>query len=446
MVSAAMGLGRTTSAALMLIIAVTPCMSTALAEPEARTLEPKLLVSNFLVSNLLVIDGEVVDVRSRWTADQSAIVSEVSVRASDGSVVVMHQLGGSVDGIGMIVSHHPRPLEKGQRVRAALSATGTSYVLREVLAREPAPSDSATYASVLAEDPVIARYGVNRTNATQKPIYWPSGCIYMAYDAAGTSDISDNDEFAILDQAASEWETETSVCSGLAFSSTLVTQPGVGRDRLNTVVWREDRWCRPATATTPEVCHDPNAIAVTQVFYIDDAQSPRDGEIVEADMEFNGVNFAFTVDGVSLGQAARLADLQSTMTHELGHLLGLTHNCWTNLEEPPTDHEGRLVPSCGEVLPGSEAAEATMYYLQEEGETKKSSLETSDVLGSCATMGHRACDRVVHGGCSAAPGQARQGLVQVAVFLALMLLLGRLRPGRRYQRRGRAWRRSGAGS
>jgi MYXO-CTERM domain-containing protein len=406
-----------TSIPAALLAALAPCGS-AWAESAA--------------TSLLAVEGEVIDVRSRWTADGGSIISEGIIRAGDGSEVSVVQLGGTVDGIGMIASHHPRPLRAGQRVRAVAEATGRGdHVLRGFTPVQPMFREHELR---------TARYGVNRTNQSKTPIYWASGCIHLSYDQTGSSHLPGNTEFDILDQATAEWEDEASVCSGLAFSSTFVTAAQPGRNRLNTVVWREDTWCRPATETTPEVCHDPGNIALTQLFFIDEPTSPRDGEIVEADIEFNGVHFAFADNGVSEGPSGlSVADLRATATHEFGHLLGLTHNCAQILEEPATDHQGNPVPNCDLTDLGSEITEATMYFAQDVGETKKATLETEDVLGGCATLNGIECNRVVRGaavGCSVAgPGSAGSAGVWLA---ALLLLAWTRRRSRSSVRRGRS--------
>ncbi|HEU4613484.1 MAG TPA: hypothetical protein VFS15_15440, partial [Kofleriaceae bacterium] len=47
----------------------------------------------------MTVTGQVVDVRSHWTADGSRIVTDATVHTDVGDVVV-RQLGGTVDGIG----------------------------------------------------------------------------------------------------------------------------------------------------------------------------------------------------------------------------------------------------------------------------------------------------------------------------------------------------------
>ena len=42
--------------------------------------------------------------------------------------------------------------------------------------------------------------------------------------------------------------------------------------------------------------HDPSAIGLTTVFFVDTPGKPGDGTILDADIELNGVNFTFTTD------------------------------------------------------------------------------------------------------------------------------------------------------
>lgn len=64
--------------------------------------------------------------------------------------------------------------------------------------------------------------------------------------------------------------------------------------------------------------HGTKEIAVTIV-----ANNPKTGEIVDADIEVNDAGFDLTVSDASLpGQV----DLQSTLTHEVGHFYGLDHS------------------------------------------------------------------------------------------------------------------------
>ncbi len=66
----------------------------------------------------MIVDGDVIAAYSHWTDDRSRIVTEATVQTLDGPVVVS-QLGGSVDGIGMFTMPGPAILEPGMHVAVA---------------------------------------------------------------------------------------------------------------------------------------------------------------------------------------------------------------------------------------------------------------------------------------------------------------------------------------
>jgi MYXO-CTERM domain-containing protein len=120
--------------------------------------------------------------------------------------------------------------------------------------------------------------------------------------------------------------------------------------------------------------------------YVNDANSPQDGKIVDADIELNGVDFDITVNGVTNTPRGKcFADLQNTLTHELGHLHGLEHTCRLNPSDPQwIDDQGNPVPLCSAVPPtNTKIREATMYPTQECGEVTKSSLSDDDIQAIC---------------------------------------------------------------
>ena len=82
----------------------------------------------------------------------------------------------------------------------------------------------------------------------------------------------------------------------------------VGYDGVNRVKYREDEWCRPPVDGDPKECYDASAAAITTLIHVDRPGSPDDGRLLDADIELNGVNFAFTVDGTTRGSGT-LADL-----------------------------------------------------------------------------------------------------------------------------------------
>src|SRR5262249_48379217 len=130
--------------------------------------------------------------------------------------------------------------------------------------------------------------------------------------------------------------------------------------------------------------------------YVDDAGDPSDGQILHADIELNGVDFELLAPGASPQTAKPALDLQSVMTHEVGHLLGLAHDCGTGLEPWPTDELGRSVPACD--APG--VAASTMYYVIQPNDISARTLAPNDIAGACSIVHSLACMGAVSGGCS----------------------------------------------
>jgi len=240
-----------------------------------------------------------------------------------------------------------------------------------------------------------ASYGVQRTSKSGKPLWRDEGCLDMAYDTTSvTPEIA-----TVLDAAFATWNTATAQCGGVSFSSYRAPDLATTRDGLSTVHVRTDRWCRPASATEPELCYAPEASAVTRLVFVDDPNDPEDGKILEADMELNAVNFTLLVPGQTAPAGAIAVDLQSVVTHEAGHVLGLAHDCGTGAEPWPMDHAGNLVPACDSGEPSVTAA--TMFFQINPGEVSARTVEAGDTTGACILVRDLVCERRIEAGCSA---------------------------------------------
>lgn len=161
----------------------------------------------------------------------------------------------------------------------------------------------------------------------------------------------------------------------------------------------------------------PTALAITVSFF-----ETATGRLLDADIELNGEVFDFrVVDPGTCVEEDGIMDLRNTLTHEVGHLVGLDH--------PPSSSRYR---------------ETTMFARAPPCETIKRTLESDDIDGVCAIYPSgqptRPCFppeesgfRVVevddgYGGCSAGhpsvdPSPARWpllpvGLLVVALFFA----------------------------
>ena len=366
----------------------------------------------------MAIEGDVVGTHSRWTSDGSRIVTEATVRTRDGKTIVVSQLGGTVDGLTMRTFPGPEILAPGMRVAL------TAYEAPDLSQRMHVVVDGV---KVLFMPPEFVRTGPTKAG---NYLYWESGCVYVTVDAEGTKQVAGDAEFPVIDASIAAWNNGVRSCSYMDIVQDPKKPIEVGKDKINVIKFRDTTWCRPAVGDDAARCHSPSAAGLTTAVFVDDADSDRDGAIVDADIELNGEHFAISVDGNSLGMAGCKSDLANTLTHELGHLLGLEHPCRATADPPRVDGNGNPVPSCSMQNLEPAIIEATMYNFQECGETKKASLSADDTNAICTiyptAQDPRSCEHVTdESGCCSATG----GTPWPAVMLSLLTfgLLGRRR-------------------
>jgi hypothetical protein len=176
-------------------------------------------------------------------------------------------------------------------------------------------------------------------------------------------------------------------------------------------------------------CADWSIVALTSVLY-----DPASGRIIDADIEVNawdGVveanatltgqrhGWYFTcdpsADQLGLTQCGEYGqpgcvymDLQNTVTHEVGHVVGLRHPCTNDPSREPD------LPPCNPNAPGVE----TMDPQTVARETKKRTLSADDVAGVCAIYPD------MGGGCGCGGGEG-------AGAASLLLAALAVRPRRR---------------
>ena len=275
---------------------------------------------------------------SRWTSDRALIYTERTIEHDDGTREVRRVPGGIVGNIGMF--------------QIAETAGGRSVV----------------------------DFVPTRSTRTMKILHWDRSCVFITPNAKGSTQIAGNGELDVISRAAENWNSVIDSCSFVR----LIYKPPepdleLGFHGKNTVIFREDRWCTPAHGDEPEECHDHNITALTTVFYVPNGTD--EGTILDADVEVNSVDFSMATgcetQCVTLGTPNEVEDLENTMTHELGHVLGLAHTCWVDdptnpNDEPPLDDQGRPAPACfpTQSLP-AEVRDATMYPYQEPREVLK---------------------------------------------------------------------------
>ena len=180
----------------------------------------------------------------------------------------------------------------------------------------------------------------------QTPIslYWPTNCVVTYANEDGTQDVTEQND--VVDAIRASAQTWTDVeCSDMnLIYAGLTDEDQVGYSscedtrNANIIVWRTSSWT-----------HASGALALTTVLY-----QMQTGIIVDADIELNDFeNFTFTAtDDPALIEI----DIQNTVTHEMGHVLGFDH--------PP-------VP------------EATMFATAPSGEISKRTLDQDDIDAIC---------------------------------------------------------------
>jgi hypothetical protein len=380
-----------------------------------RSLVVIALCSATASAGTMTITGDVTDSHSRWTADESRIITE-SVVMTDSGPITVSQLGGTVDGIGMMTFPGTPILKTGMRATVtaheAVDLSGVTHI-------------AVDDAQMIGAQPDFVRTG---PTAAGHYLYWESGCIFLTPDSDGTKEIAGSGEFPIIDASVATWntDTDTPTCSYMKVVEQTPQSLEVGNDKINIIKFRDASWCRPAVDDDPARCYSDAAAGITTAVYVDDAKSSRDGAIVDADIEINGVDFAVSVGGVSLGTAPCQAELQNTLTHELGHLHGLEHTCLATGDPPRIDDQGNPVPECADTS-DPKIIDATMYPFQDCGETKKETLSDDDINGICTiypiAMDPGTCAPVSSGGgcCDAGPTAPSGPLVLAIAVVALVL-------------------------
>jgi MYXO-CTERM domain-containing protein len=238
-------------------------------------------------------------------------------------------------------------------------------------------------------------------------LFWQSRVITYYINSKGYSLLPLSEVAGAIRRSFFSWASPS--CTDIEFNfsgyetitkTNLVLAQNEQPDHKNLIIWHEDRW-PPEGVTDPSL--NEKIPAITTLIY--DAKT---GRVADADIDVNGFNYHWTTtDDLS----AIDFDVQNSITHEVGHLLGLGH---------------------------SPEAEATMYSTETKGETKKRSLEKDDTAGICfiypfkgdtpVGAGQGTIRNDVQGGCSVvATGAASSSAALLPFTLLLVALLQRRR-------------------
>jgi hypothetical protein len=236
------------------------------------------------------------------------------------------------------------------------------------------------------------------------PLYWPITCVTYDVQQDGSKSAPYDTARDIADAAFDSWKHAT-CADGSTPSFELRNLGPVACDKheyndqqstfggnANLVVFRDDEW----TATK-----DPHTLALTTVTY-----NKNTGEIYDADIEVNShIQIGSVGGGISTETPVpgNSFDLQSILTHEAGHFLGLAHSdigCQgLSGDCPSMDAMYRTGSDDFRTLAKDDVDGICAVYPANRTATDNSCAPRHGFATECGMAGHKGC-------CSTAPGAA----------------------------------------
>jgi hypothetical protein len=242
---------------------------------------------------------------------------------------------------------------------------------------------------------------VRAVNQEGLQIYWPTSCANATVYLNGFAGMTRDEVASAVGAAAYAWSTDNVSCGTSGPSSTashpyfdIVTaisastsSPKIALDNENVIVFETTSWD-----------FDQAAVAVTT-----HSVEPS-GQIVDTDMEINATASLGLVwanlepDSPPPHNGQDRIDLQTALTHEFGHFIGLAHTCYggsggndddTDLPANLQDDEGQPIPNCDDTSSNPTAVQAVMWFqvateMSSPTPIAKRMLSLDDVRAVCA--------------------------------------------------------------
>lgn len=174
--------------------------------------------------------------------------------------------------------------------------------------------------------------------ASQSPYFltWPAGPIALELSLASDANLDPDALKASLNSAAQAWMAPSCAALEVSVSTSMIETIHDPQDQINRVGFSARDW--PQTQS---------AYAVTSLTF--DAQ----GVLSDVDIELNAERYAWST---TVEVPVDKVDVLNTLTHEVGHVLGLDH---------------------------SPVEGSTMFFDAPLGESSKRTLEEDDIAGIC---------------------------------------------------------------
>lgn len=213
-----------------------------------------------------------------------------------------------------------------------------------------------------------------------------TNCMPIVAYSHGSRDMTPDEVAAASTAAAAAWSKRQHPCTYLTVSVRMSADPtpdNVPR-RLAVLVFREERWCKMDTEGRCSASPEDAAVYDDSVLVLTSSEvNNRNGAMTRAGIEVNAVDFTWADIVLHPERAsATTQDLQNALTHEVGHFIGLDHNCTpTGTPSLLVDERGEPAPECDTAPP--EITEATMFPTAPWGDLGKRTLAADDEHALC---------------------------------------------------------------
>jgi MYXO-CTERM domain-containing protein len=268
---------------------------------------------------------------------------------------------------------------------------------------------------------------------TSKGVGWSwqgTTCMPIAVYAGDFQDMTVNEVTAAATGATAAWSAFQNPCTYLTLSAriTLEPTPDVVPRRLAVIVFRAGKWCKVLTDGSCSLKPEDVSVYDESVLMLTSSEvNEKTGGMTRSGIEVNGVQFSWAdMELHPERDSPTTQDLQNALTHELGHFIGLDHNCSpTGANPAPVDDLGEPAPDCDRA-PAS-IVEATMFPTAPHGDLQKRTLAADDERAACHVYpiadDPKVCsppwDRDLGCGCASSPVAGASGLAGLALLIAL---------------------------